>query len=468
MKKFKHLSILFIFFFTIFALEAKLPTYPYGEYPSDYWQFWFLYETETRVGQKEKIFRPFYSRYKETISNHQYTTSFYPLYYKQETSHWYKWTFLFIIEKDNMKHPDTGDDNDLVLTPLFQWGSGETEKDKYTAFFPFYGKMKSKLSWGEINFFLFPVYTDWQHKEFKAKSILYPLILWGNSDIRSELRIFPFYSKKTHTGKFEHYSVLWPFVQWGRDYMDKKEPFTYSFVFPFYARKESAYGNMRSYAFLWLPLLSSLVGYGYDRRTSEVNYNFLFFLFQYGYSNSQDYRKHMFIPFYGYSRFASKEFSFITPFYIHMRSDTYGVKSDYYYSIPFVYYFKKHFIKEDRVDTYFKIWPILRWHEDAEGSLYWNMLSLYPARSTTLERVWDPIWSIVEYKRQINGEKRLSFLMRLYSQRWTEDSFHMYLPFLLDLDLEKDKTDWKVLYGLFGYERENDLKKIKLFWFISL
>lgn len=72
---------------------------------------------------------------------------------------------------------------------------------------------------------------------------------------------------------------------------------------------------------------------------------------------------------------------------------------------------------------------------------------MFPIRSTTLERIWDPFVSIIEYKKFINGEKRLSLMMRSYTQRWTEDELHIYIPFLLDLSLEKDKTSWKFLYG---------------------
>ena len=98
--------------------------------------------------------------------------------------------FVFSHDSSTIHDDDTGDDSDLVLSPLFQWGRGETDKDRYFAFFPFFGKMKSKLSWGEINFFLFPVYVDWSHKEFKARSLFYPLILWGSSDVRKEYRFY--------------------------------------------------------------------------------------------------------------------------------------------------------------------------------------------------------------------------------------------------------------------------------------
>lgn len=360
----KFLCLLFSVI-AVTSIEAKLPTYPFGDYPSKYWQFWWLYETESRPGQNETIIRPFYSSYHENLSDTYFYTSLYPIFYKQKTNYWEKWTFLFIFNKDSTIHPDTGEDTDFNITPLLNWGSGETSRDRYYGIFPFYGQIRSKLSWAEINFVMFPIYSNWQNKEFKAHSILWPMIIWGSSDNRKEYRFIPFFSYKSHPGKFYHSSVLWPFVQWGVDNLDKKEPSSYSFIFPFYNIKKSMHGNMGSYSYFWLPLLGGVFGYGYDKRTSEVDFNVLFFFIQYGYSNSKDYRKHIFFPFYGYSRFASKEFTFITPFYLHMRSDTYGVRSEYYYSIPLFYYITKHFVKENRTDIYFKFWPLFKYHKDS-------------------------------------------------------------------------------------------------------
>ena len=39
-------------------LHAELPRQPYGLQRADYWQFWFLYDTETRPAQKEGVFHP--------------------------------------------------------------------------------------------------------------------------------------------------------------------------------------------------------------------------------------------------------------------------------------------------------------------------------------------------------------------------------------------------------------------------
>jgi hypothetical protein len=464
-----------LFFFVIlnllgllFPLEAKLPTYTNGIFPSQYSQFWFLYEKENRRGQDEWILRPFFSSYQNEFVGTKYKTSLYPIYYSQSTNYWSRWSFLFIFGNDTFRHEDTGQDDDLSLTPLFQWGSGETDKDKYFAAFPIYGTFKSKLSWNQISFLLFPIFVNWEHKEFQARSFLWPIFLYGKSDIRAEYRAFPLFSHKSHVGKFSHNSFLWPFFQWGIDGLDKKEPSSYSFFWLLFSRKSSYYGNMQSTGII--PVLGSisLFSYGYDNRTSQKDYTFLFFFFQYGTSTDKDYKKTIVFPFYGYSRFASKEMQFISPFFVQMRTDTYHEKASHWYLIPFLHYSKNYFPKEERTDSYFHFWPFYKNHTDTEGNLSWNVLSLFPLRSNSIEKVWDPLWSIVEYKRLINGEKRFSLLMRLYTQRWTEKDFHLYIPVLLDYSNENGDKSWDFLLGLIGYETKEEKSSVKFLWFFKL
>lgn len=468
----KKLSFFVLFFsvsILIFAseLSAKIPDSPHGELPSDYSQFWFLYEKETRPGQEYIIYRPFYSIFEEHETAYTQRTFLFPLYYKEETNYWYTWTVMFLFTGNGFKHEDTGEDDDL-LTPFFFWGSGDSESERYWGFFPFYGKLKGKLGYTEVNFVLFPIYADWQRRNYKAKGILWPIIMWGESPTRSDVRVFPFYAKKEHEGKYYQYSILWPFFQWGRKYMDKREPISYGMFFPFYLYKDSDEGNMKSRGIFWFPFLGSFLGAGFDKRTSEVDFNLLFFLIQYGSNNDMDYRKFILFPFYGQYQFASKKSTFISPFYFRMTSDTHHVKSHSTFFLPFLSIMHSYYPEQDRTDDYWKLWPIMRYHRDTEGSIEWNMLTLFPLRSKEIEKTWDPIISLIEYKDLSNGEKRFSMLLRLYTQRWSHDKFAFYIPFLTDFETEKERTEWKFFYGLLGYKKQYEKRSYRLFWLLDI
>ncbi|MEM7181036.1 MAG: hypothetical protein AAF518_08990 [Spirochaetota bacterium] len=448
------------------SLHAELPRQPYGLQRAHYWQFWFLYDTETRPAQKEGVFHPFYSKYTDRVTGHSFSSALYPIYYNQETQHWGRWSFFFLFGGRYTKHPDTGSDKDTSYGPFIWHGSGNTEKDRYFSVFPFYGKIKSAFGWSEVNFVLWPLYTNWSHKSYKAHSVLWPLTSYGKNEVRKEYRILPFYSHKSHIGKYHRTSVLWPLFQWGESNLDKVEPSSYGFFFPFYGYKKSLYGNLKSYTILYLPL--PFYSYGYDRKTGATEYRALFSFIQYGYSNDKDYRKTIFFPFYGRSHFAKKTAVFITPLYFHLESDTYHIRSSSYYLIPFYFQSRRWYVKEKKLSAYYKLWPLFRYYKDKDGNLSYNSLTFLPVRSVYADKIWDPILSLFSYSKQINGEKKLSLLMSLYSQRWSRDDFHAYIPLLLDYSKTETSRKWEILYGLLGYTNEKKRSTFKLFWFIEL
>ena len=120
----------------------------------------------------------------------------------------------------------------------------------------------------------------------------------------------------------------------GKDSLDKKEPTSYSFFFPFYNLKSSHYGNMKSQAYLWIPILGSVFGHGYDKRTSEVNYNFLFFYFSMDIRTVKIIGNIFFFHSTAIHDLPAKSLPLFLLF-LNMRTDTYGVKSNSYYLIPF-------------------------------------------------------------------------------------------------------------------------------------
>ncbi|XDD51742.1 hypothetical protein AB3N59_08485 [Leptospira sp. WS92.C1] len=465
-RKFRTICIV-ILLLSAENIFSEYPSKPVGEFKSEYDQFWFLYQKEFRQGESELIFRPFYSSYREQKSAYRFQTILYPIYYSEETQHWKVWTFLFFFTGTTTLHEDTGEDSD-ILTPLFFWGSGDTAREKYIGFFPFIGSMRNKLAYSELSFFLFPLYSNWKYKDYEATAFAWPFFLFGSSETRDELRIFPLFSKKVHRGKYERYSFLWPFFQWGTTFQDKREPVHYALFFPFFGIKNSEAGNMKSRGFFVLPLLGSFFGYGYDKRTGERDFNALFFFIQYGVNQDEDYAKLILFPFFGFYRFASKQTTFITPFYFHLQTDTFHIQSDDTFLIPFFFHSKRHYVQWDRDERYLKLWPLFKYQKDREGNVIWNLLSLFPIKSEVVDRIWDPLWSIVEYQKLSNGEKRVSILMRAYSQRWTQTEFHASIPLLMELSLTPEKTSWKFLYGLIGYERIESSRNLQLLWFIKI
>ena len=117
---------------------------------------------------------------------------------------------------------------------------------------------------------------------------------------------------------------------------------------------------------------------------------------------------------------------------------------------------------------YWKFWPLLRYHRDSEGNSGWNTISLIPVRFEALEEIWEPIFSIIEYKKLNNGEKRLHLVSRLYTQRWSEEEFHLHIPLLAEYTINESGFKYDFLYGLVGLDTRSEKSKVKLFWLIEI
>ena len=448
-----------------------------GGGPRDYWQFIFLFDTTSAAGQREYNFHPFYSQYNNYEKAYDHHTFLYPIFQLGGTNYWRRWTWLSLFSGDDFYHKDSGKDSDLLLGPL-SIGTGDKEEEKYFGVFPIYGKIKDFFGYDEFDYFLWPIYSGWSYKDYKAHSFLWPLTVYGKSKTRTKHRFLPFYSYNKKENKYKRASFLWPFFQWGSEALDKKEPRHYFFSFPLFGYKWSDQDTLFAWTFLWLPILGSFASYGRDTVKEEVDYSFLYFIFQHHRSKDPGIHRTLVFPLYFYYRFGQleeeydpyyKEARFITPFFGNLRTYSSILDSDHDYLFPVYLGTKRYYHKEREEESYIKIWPLFHYIENSEGALEFRSLDIWPFRSDQFEKNWGPLYSLLEYKRHENGDRYFSLLLRLYSQYWNEDEGHY---FLAGLEWHNTPEHWsfEILGGLFGIhnytidEDENDWA-FEFLWF---
>ena len=462
MQKLFFLYCICILFFLFFNKEigARLPTEVDGGGPRDYWQFIFLFDTTKAAGQREYNLHPFYSQYSNDERAYNYYSFLYPLFYMHGTNYWKRWSWFHLFSGDDFYHKDTGKDSDLVLGPL-AIGSGKQEEDSYLALFPICCKIKDLFGYDEVDFFLFPLYSGWSYKDYKAHSLIWPLTVYGKSKTRTKHRFLPFYSYNAKKNWYKRVSVLWPFFQWGSEALNKKEPRHYFFSFPLFGYKWSDEDTLFSWTFLWLPFLGGLVSYGRDTIKKEVDYNFLFFLFQHHRSEDPGIHRTLIFPFYFYYRYGQmeeeydpyyKEARFITPLYGNLRTYSSIVDTDYDYFLPIYWNMKRYYHKEREEESYLKIWPFFQYVKNSEGALEFRSLVLWPWRSDQFEKNWGTYYSLLQYQEHENGDRYFSLLLRLYSQYWNDNESHY---FLAGLEWHNTPEHWsfEILGGLLGVHR---------------
>jgi hypothetical protein len=500
------------FFFIILFLFIYQNVYS-NDVPAFDW-YWVFYEKEKNNRIQSVTTRPFYLENTENKNGNIFKASLMPvLFWEYKTDKKTEWKSIFgLIESVDYVHSNGVRDYDFGVFPFFLYGDSKDSRDQYMHIWPFGGTVKGKLGQDRITtvafpgvllFFLYPpvfpptwmniavffislipAYVDYESRDYKAHGILWPLIQWGNSPTRDDKRILPFYSHNYKIDTYDNYSVLLIF-NYGRVIMKHDEERTF-FAFPFYGRRWNISSLRNSSTLLW-PFFS----YGYDIKRGVFEFNFPWPLVQWQTSHDPQIIKRIFFPFFGSYKEGNKEMFFLTPLYISLKRQSDVFESEYYINALIIWYFKRDYKTKPSPEygsswRYFKIWPLFQYEYDDRGNLSFNLLSLFPFRDPDgYEKLYQPFWTLFEYRRLESGEKRLGLLLRFYFQRWNDDLLSVKMPVLFSYGSSKNSNiDFSfmdyftlfcynsdkggeyigILFSMFSYSNDRDGNYIRLFW----
>lgn len=458
----------------------------------DFSWFWMFYEGERQGDHSTLVVRPFYLK---TGTQEKYFQSFFMPFllwrYHDPVKDTWKWLFG-IGQADNLRHADGSREFDFGFFPLLFFGFGDRPDERYGLVWPIGGVLKKKFVTDSLSAWLFPgfllfiffppasllsyttlaymvasmipVYLQYRVKDFRAWSILWPLFLYGRSANRFEFRILPLFAMFRKKDWYDKYSVLMIF-NYERYYYENDVHQSF-FLVPLIGRKWSRSGRVSSWTLLW-PLFS----WGYDERTRDWQMNLFWPLVQLRSCESPKIYSRIAFPFFGIHRYNDNETFFVTPLYFRLRKKSYRFDSEQNFILGIIWYYRRDY--HERPDPrygmrwrFFKIWPLFQAEWNDRGDSYFSLLSLLPFRDREgYEKIYQPFWSIVEYERFADGEKRLGLLMRLYYQRWGPDFFALRVPFVMNLAWrEKRLTEALFVFYMFGYTCGKRGQHLRLFW----
>lgn len=471
---------------SVYAAEKKSS-------PEDTDWVWFFYEKTMTADTRSVVYRPFYMN---TVSPElEFDASLMPLVFTRYRTDSYDSfrALLGLYHSVDYRHPGGGDDYDSGLFPLFMYGEGSSVSDDYLLVFPVGGTMKGKFAYERISpwvfpgfllFFVFPppgiftlqtlllgivslvpVYTEFEDGDYSGTALFWPLIAWGGDESgkRKTFRVLPFYSHKSKEGWYDTYSYLM-LVNYRETYLRDDTRYTF-FFFPFYGRKWSRENKVSSHTVLW-PFFS----WGYDSVTNDTEYNLPWPLVQIRDCDNPRVRKRIFFPFYGRYTAENYESFFVTPLYFRITDENADVKAAYHVSCFLFWYFKRDYSYTHefygRSWRYFKIWPLMQVEWSDSGLYSLNVLSLLPFRDTAgYERMYQPFWTLFEYRERPDGVKHMGIMLRTYYQVWSSDFMKIKVPLLLNYtSREGAVTEFCVLAHAFGFEKEADAAYMRILW----
>ena len=161
---------------------------------------------------------------------------------------------------------------------------------------------------------------------------------------------------------------------------------------------------------------------------------------------------------------------FVTPLYFRIKKEAEYYKSEYHITCIIAWYLKRDYSYEHeyygRSWRYFKLWPLFQTEWNDSGMYSINILSLLPFRDTEgYEKLYQPFWTLFEYRVKPGGEKHLGFLLRTYYQAWGDDFFKMKIPVVVSYESRGESIkEFTVLLGSFGYEKDSEGAYLKFLW----
>ncbi|HNR89320.1 MAG TPA: hypothetical protein PKM65_13340 [Spirochaetota bacterium] len=462
----------------------------FGAQSYDWW--WVFYEHESTKRFVSDTVRPFFLR--NTYGDRVFEASLMPIvYWKYKTPRTTEWKSLFgLVDSVDHRHRSGLHDYDFAFFPFLYWGHSSDQKENYFMFWPFGGRVYNKLGQDRIDtvlfpgfalFFLYPptwpvswttlgilvlsfipLYVDYENRQYQAWGILWPLIQRGANPKRDDVRVLPFYAHSYKKDRYDAYNVLLLF-NYTKVYLRDDVQKTL-FVLPFYGRRWNESDKVNSSTLLW-PFFS----WGYDRGSGAFEVNFPWPLVQYHDSLSPFVKKRIFFPFYGLYEREHQRTRFITPLYISLQKFNRRLESEYnFYALIFWHFKRDYKLASSPVYgkswRYWKLWPLFQYEYDDRGNVAFNMLSILPFRDPDgYERLYQPFWTLFEYRRLADGEKRLGLLLRLYYQRWGDDFLYIKVPFLISYGRAHGRiTELSVLLSMFAYVNDERGRYVRLFW----
>ncbi|MGC8809325.1 MAG: hypothetical protein ACP5Q3_03635 [bacterium] len=321
---------------------------------------------------------------------------------------------------------------------------GETDKgEPYGGFFPLGGSLKNRFGKDEMNFVLWPIYSDSREGENKTYTFLWPIFTHTSGGGKEGFKIWPLLGYESKEKSYEKSFFLWPFFHFEKRYLYTDDPTEISMFFPFYVSQASSRRATRT--ILW-PFFNYT--YDEDDHYKQIDFPWPFLQWAKG-DNKSIFR---IFPLYGHKHWEERESGYILwPLYWYDRQE----EADYSISRRRYLLFSKDQVeiwsKEGKRAHTLRIWPLFYYGLRKEGSVHFYFPALLPIDDEGFERNWGPLLRLYEYYRNPQGEIESRFLWGFYVHRQSAQRELYELSFLFTLYRAENLFYFSLLRGLVEY-----------------
>ncbi len=406
--------------------------------------------------KKEFSIRPLYSSIKTSKEKKAYFLS--PLGIYKSNSKVSTFKLFPIIKKTTYKTKNKSILKNFEFFPVF-WGVTSDNKT-YGGIFPIYGTLRNKLGAKKITFFLWPIYSKVDYKDYTALNILWPFIRIiepKNPEAKKYyhgFKIWPFYGHFKEN-LIERKFILWPF------YIKREDPFSHQLIiFPFYIKETT--DTYKKWIFLW-PFFQKV--YTKDGSYKQIDAPWPFYRKIEG-KNVQGLR---IWPFYGYLKQKNTLSVFVLwPLYFY-HLDIINFHHTHYKRVEhrFLLLSKISYVKENNISKKeLRFWPFVYEYQLDSNSThlkYWYFPAILPFHDEGIDLNYAPFLKLMEYYRK-NNYTLFNLLWGLYRYERTGNRRVHELAFLFRMVKDKNTDYVEILDGLLGLGKIDGKTVIKILY----
>jgi hypothetical protein len=382
----------------------------------------------------------------------------YPLLTYESYGREYRWQFFELWSFAGGLEPNDDRVKRFTIFPFYFQQRSPDASENYTALIPFYGHLQHRLFRDKIFFVMFPLYGQSQKKDVVTDNYLFPFFHLRHGDGLSGWQFWPLvgnehkivttltngFGDTTIVGGHDDFFALWPIYSKITEGIGTEEVAKSWTVLPLYLQSRSPKRDVTDV--LW-PFFSWIDDRGKKYHEWQGPWPFVIFARGEGKTTTR------FWPLFSRSHNDVLESdSYLWPIYTFKR--THSDPLDLWRTRIFFYLYENTVekntatgVEKRRVDML----PFFTYHRDFNGNTRLQILApVEPAvpNNRGIERNWSPLWSVwVSENNPQTGASSQSFLWNLYRHESTPAS-----------------KKCSLLFGLFQYQSDSDLKRMRLFY----
>ena len=417
-----------------------------------------LFYSEQKGSESTWALPPFYSYYANPDVETREYDFLYPLFTYEYYGKEYRWQFFQLWSHAGGQVTENEDAKRFTIFPFYFQQRSPKTNENYTALIPFYGHLQHRLFRDKIFFVMFPIYGQSQKKDVVTDNYLWPFFHLRHGDGMSGWQFWPvvgnehkevttvtngFGDLKT-IGGYDKFFALWPFIFKVTEGIGTENLSKSWGVLPLYLQTRSP--SRDSTTVLW-PFFSWIDERGKQYREWQGPWPFVIFARGEGKTTSRVW------PLFSQSHNATMESdSYLWPVYQYKRTHSDPLDLE---RTRILFYLYENTVQKNtatgeskrRVDAL----PFFTYHRDYDGRSRLQILAaVEPAvpNNRGIERNWSPIWSIwVSEKNPKSGAYSQSLFWNLYRHESAPGS-----------------KKCSLLFGLFQYQSDTEMKKLRLFY----